>query len=615
MKVSPRKVPSAKQMAQVEPVPPATPKRLVAPIAGWVLNESLAATSPRGARRLDNWICGQSTIRVRKGTSAFATIAADRVWSLFTYQTGSVSKLFASSDDSIFDITSPASATVIPTPAVRGLSGGEWHTQQFATAGGEFLVAVNGSDVAMRYDGTGWNPVNGATVNQVAYDALSTDFAVGETVTGGTSGASATIVAIMPTSATAGVLKLGAITSGPFSDNEALTSASGSATADGGSSEATTVAITGVTTSALSHVWSHASRLWFVEEGTQSAWYLPVDSVGGAASEFSLAGTFRKGGALMFGASWSTDAGDGMNDQCVFVSTLGEVAIYQGTNPASASEWALVGIYEIEKPLGKKAVMKAGGDLLIATEVGLVPLSEAMRRDVAALSLGAVSRAIEPEWRRQAASLTTVPWQIAKWPTEGIMIVTQPESAVTLGTCLVANMQTGAWSRFTGIDTQSIAVLGDDAYFGTSGGVVGKFESGGQDGTTPYTASYLGQPEPLDLPGVQKTMKLARPIIISDTPVVAQFGALTDYREILPPPPNTSDVQPTDGWDVSTWDVSVWDASSGDGLTATDSQWISVGATGYAHAPVLQMTFGSAAAPSVEYIGADVTVQAGALVA
>lgn len=614
MKVSPRKVQTAKQMARVEPVPMAEPQRLPAPIRGWVLNESLANPQPGGARRLDNWICGETTIRVRGGTAKFATIGTTRVTSMFTYKTGAAEDFFAATADSLFEVTSPASATVVPTALAEGLSGGDWNTQQFATAGGEFLYAVNGSDLAMLYDGTDWNPVNGAAVNEISYDALSSAFTVGSTLTGGTSGASATILAIMPTSATEGVLKIGAVTSGPFQDNEALTdAATGAATANGANSAASTVTITGVTTSDLSHVWSFASRLWFVESGTQSAWYLPVDSIGGAATEFSLAGTFRRGGALLFGAAWSTDAGDGLNDQCVFVSTEGEVVIYRGTNPASASTWSLVGVYDIGEPIGAKATMKAGGDLMIATKVGLVPLSEAIRRDVAALSLGAVSRAIEPEWRRQAQALTTE-WQIAKWPAENIMVVTQPESSVTLGTCLVANMQTGAWSRFTGIDTQSAANFAGTVYFGTSDGVIFEMQSGGQDDATPYTAAYLGQAENLGLPGVQKTVKMARPMIVSDVPVNAQFGCLTDYREELPSPPNASTVQPTEGWDISVWDVSVWDASSG-GVTATDSQWISVGATGYAHAPVLQMTFGSTAAPTVEYIGADVTIQAGAMVA
>ena len=97
-------------------------------------------------------------------------------------------------------------------------------------------------------------------------------------------------------------------------------------------------AITGVTTSLLSYVWKHKNRLWFVEKNTRRAWYLPVDSVGGAAASVSLAGVFQKGGSLLCGTTWSQDAGDGMDDRVAFISTEGEVAIYQGSNPASAAD-------------------------------------------------------------------------------------------------------------------------------------------------------------------------------------------------------------------------------------------------------------------------------------
>ena len=66
----------------------------------------------------------------------------------------------------------------------------------------------------------------------LAYDGGSEAFVVGETVTGGTSGASAVIQEISG-DATSGVLFLGAIT-GTFTDNEAITgSGSGAALANG----------------------------------------------------------------------------------------------------------------------------------------------------------------------------------------------------------------------------------------------------------------------------------------------------------------------------------------------------------------------------------------------
>jgi hypothetical protein len=103
-----------------------------------------------------------------------------------------------------------------------------------------------------------------------------------------------------------------------------------------GATWSTAPAITGVTPESLSYVWSFKNRLFFVQKDTQNAWYLPVDSIGGAAVEFPLGGVFTRGGSLLFGASWSTDGGGGLSEQCAFFSSEGEVAVYQGTDPSTA---------------------------------------------------------------------------------------------------------------------------------------------------------------------------------------------------------------------------------------------------------------------------------------
>ena len=85
----------------------------------------------------------------------------------------------------------------------------------------------------------------------------------------------------------------------------------------------TVPAITGVTTSLLSQVWAFKERLWFVEKDTLSVWYLAVNAVAGAATELPLKGIFQLGGSLLFGANWSLDSGDGLDDVCIFVTTEG----------------------------------------------------------------------------------------------------------------------------------------------------------------------------------------------------------------------------------------------------------------------------------------------------
>lgn len=373
-------------------------------------------------------------------------------------------------------------------------------------------------------------------------------------------------------------------------------------------------ALTGVSPSALSHVWVFASRVWFVEKDTMSAWYLGVDAISGAATEFSLAGVMTKGGSLLFGATWSLDAGDGLDDKCIFVSTEGEVAVYEGTDPSSATTWSKVGVYQIGKPIGQNATMQAGGDLLVATEMGLVPISEAIRRDVASLSLGAVSRKIEPYWQQRSALFAAdgLPWEIQRWASQGIIIVSQPRATASAGTMLVANLQTGAWSRFTGMDARCLGYYAGYVYYGDANGVVRKMQATGADDGIPYTATYLGQHEQLGAPGAEKTVVQMRPAFVTNSPIAPQLTAQVDYSETLSVPPSAYVSNNAEGWDISTWDASLWDAIGTEATTASDSRWVAIGATGYAVAPELQITFGGTFLPSVELIGIDAMFTAGA---
>ena len=103
--------------------------------------------------------------------------------------------------------------------------------------------------------GTDWNPITDVAVNDVGFDGETTAFTVGETVSD-VSGASAVVLSITKTSATAGVLRVGTITGGPFTNDEALTgSSTGVAVVDGASSAGSTVTLTGVATTALSQHW------------------------------------------------------------------------------------------------------------------------------------------------------------------------------------------------------------------------------------------------------------------------------------------------------------------------------------------------------------------------
>lgn len=587
-------------------------KTFPAPVAGWVTNENLASARRASARLLENWFPGSDTLRLRGGSQKYATVGDTApVYSMWVYKSATSEKFFAADETNIFDISTVADADSIPTAAVTGRTSGYYSVAQIGTAGGNYQYALNGDDAAQLYDGSAFSQVDDAT-HTLDYDAETGTFTAGLTLTGGTSSATATIVEVID-NGTTGTLRLKSV-SGTFQDNETITdSSTGSADADG-TQVAVTATVTGVATSALSFPWLFKSRMFFVEKDTMRAWYLGVDSIGGTASSISLAGIFQKGGSLWFGGKWSLDSGDGLDDKCVFVSTAGEVAIYEGTDPSSATTWSLVGVYSITEPLGPNATMSAGGDFLIATKDGIVPLSEAVRKDVAALSLAAVTRPIEPDWKAEALDRIGVNWEIIKWPSYNMMIVSQPITDDSdTAQCLIANLETGAWTKYTGWDTRCLALFNDFGYFGTNDGIIYKMEVGGSDDGASYTATYVGQFDHFSAPGVTKTAHQARAVWLSTADFSSQISASVNYEISLPSAPNSVADYSVDEWDVGKWDEATWDSTS-TALQTVDARWESIGRTGFSIAPQVQVTSGVTPKPRVELVAIDMTWTAGGIV-
>lgn len=594
---------------QAQPdVPPAKPFTFPAPVRGWVTNDPLSTPSPGGALVLENWFPQQSSIRMRGGLQKTATVT-DPCLSLMAYVSGTASQLFAATETDVYDVTPPvADVDVAPAADVAGQTAGVYSSTMFATAGGTYLVAVNGADLMLQYDGATWRSVDAATTS-LAYDAETGTFTTGLTVTGGTSGATGIIVELIDAGAT-GTLRLRNVT-GTFQDNEIVTdSSTGSATTNIPSGVTTYPGIAGVDTADLSFVWSHKNRMFFIEADSLTAWYLPVDSVGGTAAEFSLAGVFREGGKLLIGGTWSTDAGDGMDDVCLFISDQGEVAVFQGTNPASAADWVQAGRYDIGRPLGAAATLRAGGDFVLATEDGLLPVSASVQKDRAALSLSAISRAIEPDWKEYVRTRTS-DWSIAKWTARNLALIAIPATTGQADENLVVNLQTGAWAKWTGWQVSCSIEFEGAAYIGTADGEVFLADTSGSDNGELYFCTYVGLHEAMGAGPSEKNVGMARATFRYSSPFAARISVAMDYRKELASFPSAAADNATDVWDTGTWDVAVFDAGSAQQIT---TGWISCHGSGFMLAPIVQITSGTTATPKVELFSVDVTYETGGIV-
>lgn len=606
-----------------------------APIGGWIASQNLASPTNQtgqGAAVLENIMPTATGGVVRRGSQRYATLEDEDIPtdSLFSYVTGAVKRFFAANETKIYDITVITQAENINLvddlgnpivddlgnqlgqnsteglDVVTGLTNGHWIDSQFGTTGGTFLGIVNGSDPMHIFDGTAWYPITDKPIITLNYDTQTLNFTDGATLTGGTSGAIGVLIRQVDLSPTTGTLYI-QLTSGTFQNNELITGGGGSAMVDG---VATTLygAITGIATSSLNYIWQYKSRWWFLQEGTLNVWYLPVDQITGALTLLPMAGIFNLGGTLQFGASWSLDSGasGGLSEQNTFFTDEGEVAIFQGDNPASPTTWAKVGVYRTGKPRGPNAWLRAGGDLLISTDVGLIALTQAIQREYAALAPASVSFPIETEWNLAIQNRSSEAWNCITWPERQMVVVALPTINEQPPAMYIVNARTGAWANFTNWSGTCLEVFGGRLFFGSENGkIIEAYVTGQDDGSVPYTATYIPLFEQLASPGTVKIPGVCRLTSRGPFDVIAKLSVMTDYIIDRPAVPSSSTVAGTNQWGVGIWGTDVWGGAQ---QLKFQHQWDSVGGIAYASlAPCVQITSGSLVPLDTELITLEVT--------
>ena len=280
--------------------------------------------------------------------------------------------------------------------------------------------------------------------------------------------------------------------------------------------------VQGVDPGRFAHVALFKGRLYFTERETSTAWYLPANQIYGGATAFPLGQAFREGGTLVGLWNWTYDGGAGLDDSLVAISAGGDVVVYQGTDPASASTFSQRGVWQMSRPpAGRRIASTYGGDLLLLSRRGLLPLSQ--------LVLGGQSelKYTTEKVANLVASLMTDRsqepyWGVVLQPQDNVLMVMTPRANTGVDLQLVQAGASKGWFIYRNLPILSGAVWLGDFYFGTQDGRV-CIHTGYADNvslTNPVTFSpvdwgFVGAFSNMGA-ARQKRVSLMRPIIISD---------------------------------------------------------------------------------------------------
>lgn len=502
----------------------ATTISLPAPVGGWNARDSVADMDKMDAVALTNWFPSTTECVLRSGYSVWSTGLPGQVETIFAYGGAATDKMFGVSGGNIYDCTT---AGAVGAAAVSGLANSRFDYVNFATPGGNFLLAVNGADKMRYFDGTVWT------------------------------------------------------------------------------AEGTTYTVTVANTATWTNICLHKQRIWAIQGQTLVAWYLPTSSIAGAASKFDLSQFFRLGGYLVDVETWTIDSGYGVDDFLVFVSSKGEVLVYRGTDPASASTWAMVGLWRIGSPIGNRPMLKFRGDLLIISQDGVMPMSKALqssRIDPEASISFKIDNAVSTAISLYAPNYG---WQLIQFPKENMLILNVP---VSIGTQqqYVMNTINGSWCNFTGWASNCWELFKDNPYFGGKQ-VVCKAWSGSSDNGSNIQAVGLQAYQYFGNSGRLKRWTMTRPIFRANGVPSIYASISVDFD--VDAPTNSLTYSPTTNagaWDGAFWGSEVW----GSGNLSIYKSWQGAQGVGYAAAPKVQIASQNI---DVRWVSTDIVMEEGAI--
>lgn len=343
----------------------------------------------------------------------------------------------------------------------------------------------------------------------------------------------------------------------------------------------------GLTIANLSDVCVFKERMIFVEKNTQSFWYASATKVvTGVLTKFDLRYVGNFGGTLQSVASITEDGGGGSNDLLALYFSSGEIVIYSGSDPGSATAWNIVGRFVIGAPVGP-SVIQYGADLVSITQGAYVPITKVLsfgRTNPSSLDL---SDKISGEVAKMTAAYKdNAGWQAVLYPKGRKLLFNIPVSA-TVFEQHVMNIDTKAWCKFTGWNFPVFCLFNDHLYAGGTNGYIYKVDTGVDDNGGTITSdvqfawNYFGDR------GQEKNLTMINIIMTGSVDPVATITVGVDFE--IDTPTEVYSVEDVGSlgavWDTAEWNTAVWS-----GQVKVLKGWNGASGLGYCFSPRVRMS-------------------------
>jgi len=476
-----------------------------APVGGLNFRDSIANMPVQDALILKNFIPKRTGTELRAGWQYKTEALENPIGSMFSYNAGENSKLFAASNGGIWDVT-------VEEPVLEsGPSGSNdniWVTTQFSNGAGNFLLAVSPGAGYWTYDGTTWTQ---------------------QTITG----------------------------------------------------------MTGEPTSVM--VWKN--RVWFTVEDDSQVYYLDtIDAITGTAVAFEMGSVLRNGGHIRALINWTMDAGVGIDDYLVVVGSEGDVAVWQGTDPTDPTQFGQKGIWYVGPiPNHGNFFTSYGGDVMLLSELGLVPISRLVNGQFSADLSQGPSAKVQPVLSPLVTKLRDVSaFDLQVIASQEILLIKLPPQGAAYEQYAM-NVNSGAWCTLNNMPMTACCLFGGKFYFATDDnrvalGFTGSLDQVEVDGSLGEAVQGDVQTafNAYDAPGQLKQFVMARPIFICTQPPSIKVRLNTQYstQGVAGSPSFVAELNPE--WDVDKWNIARW-------ASASNVYQIWVGVTGLGYYGSLRM--------------------------